>query len=327
MARNTDLSSVLFKVGMQPVYTKRQTTQNVGGLEAQETGDNGFHRIPDFMAVVDVERQHTFAVVSPQYRLVTNEEAVRLGRDCLRQVLSQATIEGIEVFNIIMPKTRSFCHIDFMRQRGTIEPWSGDRWQPFLRVTNSYNRMKPLRFDIGFCRWICENGMIFGRESIQVRYYHTTNAIVPDGVFRIDAGRLKKVEAQFIERLHNLKRFYVPENCMFDIVCKAFGIRITAQDRAKPQRWQSLLEFRDVVAKHTKRHFSELGPNGYAALNVLTECATRPCLYISAESMIHSLQAHSGAWMDEFLRLISDPAFKFDTYLGDYLGQWEALSA
>ena len=149
---------------------------------------------------------HVRVVETLAYRLVKNGEALKLGEQCFRQVFSAPTADGMEIFNIIQPSTCSFCHVDFLHKGRTLEPWQGDRWWPYLRMTNSYNRTKPLRFDLGFCRGICTNGVIFGREQIVFRYYHTREQIDVEGKFQVDATRLKKLETVFLEQMHGLFR-------------------------------------------------------------------------------------------------------------------------
>lgn len=325
-ARKTDLSTVLFPVEKRPIFFRDQPSARPSESRGTERAPH-FHEVPRFEAVVDVERNHTFAIVSERYRLVANREAVDLGEKCFSQVFSQATTEAMEVFNIIMPATRSFCHVDFVHKDHVVQPWGGDKWWPYLRVTNSYNRTKPLRFDLGFCRAICTNGMIFGREHIVFRYYHTHDQISVEGRFQVDAGRLKELEVQFIEQMHNLKRYYVPPNRMLAILCKALGIQGEPGDLGDPRRRERLIEFRDGVRRLTDRYFAEVGPNGYAALNVITDFASRPTLYISQEAMIDPLQKRSGDWVSSFLGAIQDPKFDFDNYLGDFARRAEAISA
>jgi hypothetical protein len=267
---------------------------------------------------VDVERNYTFAVVSDQYRLVKNEEALKLGEQCFRQVFSSPTADGMEVFNIIQPSTRSFCHVDFLHKGRTLEPWQGDKWWPYLRMTNSYNRTKPLRFDLGFCRGICTNGVIFGREHIVFRYYHTREQIDVEGKFQVDATRLRKLETVFLEQMHGLKRYFVPEEHMLALACKTFDIEVTEEDLGKPNRREQLLEFRSEIARLTAQYFKGLGPNGYAALNVLSDFATRPAAYISPAAMIDPLQKRCGDMTGIFLQAIQEPTFDFSKFLGPF---------
>ena len=77
----------------------------------------------------------------------------------------------------------------------------------------------------------------------------------------------------------------------------------------------------------TKAYFTEMGPHGYAALNVLTGYATSPKGVIAPEGSIHALQQKAGNWMDDFVFAIKHPEFSFDTYLADYRQTAEVIEA
>lgn len=318
------MADALFKVEQRPIYIK-YSQPPLPSLFDQPDGKPFFSEVDRFQAVVDVERNYVFSVVANGYKLITNEEAVALGKECFKSVFSQTTTDGMEVFNITMPKTRSFCHIDFIHKDSNFEPWEKDKWSPFLRVTNSYNRTKLLRFDLGFCRWICENGMIFGNKSITFRYTHTRGA-VEKMEFKTSFGELKKLETEFIEKLHNLKRFHVPKIHILPIVCKAFALKVTADDLEKPRRAEQLVKFKNHVGELTEEYYSEMEPTAYAALNIITDFATRPKSFISQETMVDTLQKRSGAWMDDFIPQIENKNFNFDVYLADYKRTAELLT-
>ena len=316
--RNTNIADVLFPVEQQPIFATCHTAEPAlfDDLSPSKTGHVV---IPNFSAIVDVERHHVFSVVSNNYRLITNEVAICLGEQCFCNVFSQTTASGMEVFNITLPKTRSFCHIDYFHAQSNFEPWQDDTWVPFMRVTNSYNRTKLLSFDLGFCRSICTNGVIFGKRSITFRYQHTVGNIPRTATFNMNFGELKNFETQFIEKLHNLKRYYVPNELMLPIACRAFSIQATNETLAKPNRRDSLLGFRNHVTQLTDKYFQKLGPNGYAALNVITDIASHPVHAISPAVMVDQLQKRCGDWTDEFISQIKDDQFKFERYLGDYI--------
>ena len=151
------IEDVLFPVELLDIcYRKNGRPRQRELFEGKENSPAQKHAdgiaIPGYRALVDLERNHVFSVVSKDYRLVTNGEAVEMGRQCFKSIFSVATMNSMDLYNIIMPFSRSFCHVDFMARTRGIEPWAGDTWAPFLRVTNSYNRTKMLGFDLGFCR-------------------------------------------------------------------------------------------------------------------------------------------------------------------------------
>lgn len=322
--RNTNIDEVLFDVEQRPIYldSKNEHQANLYSGNSQLN----FAKIPRFRAITNAEDDYVFAIVADGYKLITNKKAIELGKQCFKSIFKNIKEDEMEVFHITYPKTKSFCHIDFIHKGDGFEPFEGDKWVPFLRVTNSYNRTKLLRFDLGFCRWICTNGMIFGEKSITFKYTHTHGDVAKTAVFNTNIGELAKLEAEFIENLHNLQRYHVPEKFMLPLVCRTFSIKASAEDLERPKRKIQLHAFKNHVNDLTKQYFSELGQNGYAALNVLTDFASRPASFISPEAMVDQFQKQSGKWAEEFIKEIKDDKFRFEIYLGDYIKTAQFIS-
>lgn len=91
---------------------------------------------------------------------MTNQQAYDQASDIMKKVFQTTRLEDLICLNVTMPSSRSFCHIDLIHKDADFLPWENDKWTAFLRITNSYNRTRLLRFEPGFCRWICLNGMI-----------------------------------------------------------------------------------------------------------------------------------------------------------------------
>jgi hypothetical protein len=301
-----DPSQAFFPVEMRPLYVPDGTLRG------------SYTELKRHYAVMDVERGNAFAVVTDEYKLVTNKDAVSMAEDLMKKVFQATKMSELECFNVSMPKTRSFCHIDFVHKSADFEPWSNDRWSAFLRVSNSYNRTHLLRFELGFCRWICMNGMIFGTKSIEFSYAHTNRGTDRIHRFAQNIGEIRKLEAQLTEKLHQLRRYHVPSEEMLAIACRAFDVRAEETVTTKPKRVADLVAFREQAAGLTARYFGEMGTHGYAALNVLTDMATRPCFGIAPEASMDRLQRKASSWMDDFVSAIKNEKFSFDGYFGDY---------
>ena len=125
-----------------------------------------------------------FAIVTDRYRLIRNEDVIDLGHEAFERLFGSHCRARMTVFNVVTATGRgSFfadftapeldCSIRIPRSNGSIEP-NGDptRHIFFLRTVNSYNRTQAVRLEVGICRWICRNGMIFGKQSIQFRDPH-----------------------------------------------------------------------------------------------------------------------------------------------------------
>lgn len=316
--RNTSLTDVLFDVELRPLRVELNKTADTAALFDGAPQAKHYVAVPNYRAVVDLGRENVLCVVSPNYQLVANARAIELGKGVFGRVFGENAVDAMEVFHVHVPKTRSFCHIDYWHKGDTFAPWGSDIWVPFLRVTNSYNRTRLLRFDVGFCRSICTNGVIFGQKGVTIKYPHSKNAIPDIERVALAAGGMAKLKTQFIERLHNLQRYHVPEKEMLSLACKVFDVRADEKVDSQPKRVEQLKDFRFAFDELTSKYFSEMGENAYAALNVLTDFASRPTSYISPVSVMDSLQKKAGAWIDEFIPAIKDDKFKFDDYLKQY---------
>lgn len=310
-----DPKAAFFPVELRPIYMK--PTGSSEGQNDLFTAD-GLVQLQRHKAVVDVEKETAFAVVTDNYELVTNKAAYEQAEEVMKKVFQMTTIDDMACLNVTMPSTRSFCHIDLIHKSADFSPWEQDKWTAFIRVTNSYNRTRRLRFELGFCRWICLNGMIFGSKSIEFSYAHTRRGKDRIERFVENIGDIRKLEASLTEKLHNLERYYVPEKHMLPTLCRAFNIKVTPEVAQKKKRMEELVALREHTRQLTNNYFSEIGPNGYAALNVLTDFASRPEGVISREASINGLQHKASSWMEEFISEIKNSSFSFDNYLADY---------
>ena len=211
------------------------------------------------------------------------------------------------------------CHMDFVHTEAEHDYFDNDPWTPFLRITNSYNKTKLLQFDLGFCRGICRNGLIFGKESIVFKRSHSRSTDKKLRMqFVLKRGTFKKLESEFRSSLETLHANPFPRGFMWPLICKVFDIK-RPDDNTSAKSLERFKQRRAEVEKLTERYFEELGDTGYAALNVLTDYATRPPVEISPDSRVNHLQVASGIWMEDFSRRIQKPDFSFVDYLGSYL--------
>lgn len=316
------ISDALFPVGVESVFMEKQSARQLNLFGNEVLDPKNTHReylkIPKFRAIIAKDNNQVFAVVTGNYHLVSNAEALKMGEECFRQVLTLTKTEDMEFHNLIMPATRSFCHIDFIHKGKKHDLFSkDDSWYPFLRISNSYNRTLALNFKVGYCRWICRNGMIFGGQSIDFKYHHGRQIEKAETHFRLRSGAFVDLEKAFFESLHNLKRYHVPPQLIWPLTCKVFGI--TKPDLENRQQANMYAMRKRRVEELATKYFAEMGQNGYAALNILTDFATRPVGYISVSQTIDALQHKAGEWVDEFVAAIADTSFTYDAYLADYL--------
>ena len=161
MNRITDINSIDFPVRLDSVFirnSKKRKYKEAIGFKAVTGKTDG--------------REKIFSLVTDNYSLITNKQALELGRKIFREYFSKESEINLSVFNVTFPETRSFCNIDLMNNLYSFNVWEKEVYIPFMRITNSYNRTKALKFEIGFSRKWCDNGVIFEKETVSLNYIH-----------------------------------------------------------------------------------------------------------------------------------------------------------
>ena len=122
-----------------------------------------------------------FAIVTDRYRLIRNEDVIDLGHEAFERLFGSGRGLRIAAFNVVMAKGRGSFFADFTAPdldcsialpRSVSLDGDQARHTFFLRTVNSYNKTQAVRLEVGVCRWICRNGLIFGKQSIQFRDPH-----------------------------------------------------------------------------------------------------------------------------------------------------------
>jgi len=282
-----------------------------------------------FKAVVDVERNNVFAAVTDQYQLVTNEMAYRWAEPVVKAVFNQTTLNDLSCFNVRMTKHRSCCYIDLIRRLPQgfrmFNPFGDDDpWTAFLRISNSYNKTVCLRYELGFCRWICKNGLIFGKMSVNRKFPHTKADLDEEKIEQallVDAqeniGQIRNREVEFIKKLQALRQYPLPASSMLALMCKVFNIRMTKRsvEEMTTDRRKTAARLAKLINELTSSYFGQFGDNAYAALNVISDYASFPDGDRGA-SVVMDYQSRAGNWVDSFVEASKSPDFSMTAYLG-----------
>jgi hypothetical protein len=219
------------------------------------------------------------------------------------------------------PSTAGHCCIDLVHRSGALDfeftPAASrpEAFGPFIRVTNSYNGLRALAFDIGFHRKVCSNGMIYPRSVIRFKFIHAKREIGPEVRFEVAREKLAALRASFCEYLGALRACRVPRGRMAALAFAVLGLRKPRD--AEPgtpvaRDWDGLC---GRVSELCDRYAEELGESAYAALNAITDFASHPpesrCLHRER----HSLQRLAGAWLSAFARDCREPDFSLEDHI------------
>ena len=168
MPRLIELNDILFPVEEHPVF-----------VSVVEPGREWRLPVPDKKAIVNRTTRRVLGIVSRGYRLVTNREALDMARECCRTAFPETHTGERSETAIDAPATGGHCYIDLVHNSAVLDfqmVSAVDRpevFGPFIRVTNSYNGLRALAFDVGFYRKVCKNGMILPDSVIRFKFLPT----------------------------------------------------------------------------------------------------------------------------------------------------------
>jgi hypothetical protein len=310
MPRLTQLDDILFPVEEHPVFVGVRTKSGERRLS-----------VPDKKAIVNTKTERVLGVVSRGYRMVSNREALDWAYQCCQTVFPETKPGEWEVKDSDAPSTGGHCFIDLVHNSTALNfkfvPAEDrpDVFGPFIRVTNSYNGLRALAFDIGFFRKVCKNGLILPESIIRFKFTHMQRDIGKTISFEVAHDRLSKLKTSFNEYLGALRDCTVTRSKFEPLFCGVLLIR--KPKNMKPEGpvakdWNRLSHHLSVLCA---RYAEELGETAYAVFNAITEFASHPpqnrCIYRER----HSFQRLAGDWLSRFTQECCKSNFELSDYL------------
>lgn len=309
MTRLTAINDLLFPVEERPVFTLIET--RAGEREIS---------VPNKKALVDMKANRVVGVVSSNYRLVTNQQALDWARQCCVAVFPETKAAEWIVDGCDAPRSRGHCFMDLKHNSAVLDfslaaaEHRPDAFGPFIRVTNSYNSLRALTFDIGFYRKVCKNGLISPRSIIQFKFIHTNRDIGKHIRFDVNQKKLAEFKNDFYKYMEAFRKCAVPYDKFRPLLQGVLRVH-PPQNVEKNSRiadsWESLCSYMDGLCE---KYVNELGENAYAVFNAITDFASHPpanrCVYRER----HSFQKLAGAWVSAFHGASSAKDFNLDDY-------------
>ncbi len=303
------LQAVLFPVDEVDVYA--------------ETEPGVKEKIRRKKALVNADTRRVLSVVNRTYNVVLNRDALRLAEKCCIAAFPNTAPANWRVFSVEAPKTGGHCHIDLAHD-GEIPAYdwtfarsAQDRYDPFVRVTNSYNGTRRFAIHFGLVRFKCTNGMVIWDESVRLSFTHDEREIERRIEREIDEAKFRAVTDRYGSQAERLRKLDIPTSCFRPIVLSVLGIREPGglpDDRKADWNW--LERYVDATVE---RYLREFDATGEALLNALTDIASRPPASEGRYSFVrrerHELQRLTGAWLSSFTASLDRSDFDLDSYL------------
>lgn len=312
MERIKDLDKLMFPVDLRRIYVNHTDSK-------EETKSI---EVKNRRAVVNTESGSVLGVVNKDYRLITNEQAVELGKQCWTELFGMNEIANIKIFQVDAPSTASYCHIDLVHANYVMNLWGeelqSDVYIPYIRVTNSYNTVRALRFDVGFCREVCFNGVIFGAQTVRFKFSHVKQELDTRISFSQHNVKMQALFDRFADYARKLRNYRILKDDCFRLILALFKIKHESDidfGNKKEDYWeyQGLLH---VMTERLEKYIKETGENAYSLFNTITDLASRPVernRYFRRD--MNSLQRLAGNWMNSFQHEIKQPDFDIADYV------------
>jgi hypothetical protein len=288
-------------------------------------GSNGNARrisIPGKKALIHQRTGNVLGVVSRDYRVVTNQEAVKLAQEVCEKAFPGLSSVEWEAKRAAAPRTLSYAFIDLMHKTHVLNYWDSeikkdDPFTPFLRVTNSFNGARALRFDIGFMRKHCSNGVIFEEEVATIKASHSKEALAQLKI-EITSRSLPQMWEEFSKFLTSVR------SISMDTAQSALAVRTVLhlpdpKPDDRPSRKEGLNALALDFSTRLEGYQKELGPNAYAVFNTLTDIAARPPDSAYFQKDRDTIEKRSGRWLKDLAR--QNQTIGFD--LNAWIPAWE----
>lgn len=311
------LEDLYFPVLEKPVYV--------------ESRPGAMKEVPGRKALVNEKSGRVLSVVSDKYEVVHNKRAFELAQICSAKAFPTTDPDRWGVFRIEAAATGGHCHIDLAYHGQELahssslvdeldEPSGASvRFDPFVRVTNSYNTTRNFSILFGLVRFKCKNGIVIWDESIKLSYAHTDRYLEDRIERQIHEAKFRRAFERYMTQSELISHTPVPAFRMRRIALAVLGIREPKElDPFAANEWERLgCVIDEIVAKYV----AELGENGAALFNTLTDLATRPPLKKTARRFIHreshELQRRVGRWLAWFSDELAGTTFDLEAYLAN----------
>lgn len=314
--------AAFFPVRPEPMRLEKNGQEVPGYRAIVGPGENGKDRI--------------FSVVSEDYQLLLNEQAVEIGRRLFSKVLGDAAAADMVLVDWGMPESRASFQADFTSRRLRFGVVGDGRWGRFLRVKNSYNKSCQVRFSIGVRRDHCGNNLLVESGSrivggtFEDRHRRTMGEWIRDlEEHEVTEKEVRSFEVERIRaQLERIQSVPVPGDAFLAGLVRILGIAPPAsfgpsqpedrfelgRQRPAPGQWRYWGALCCHLEGLTQKYRASQGDNVFALLNAATDYASdrkAPGMHVERLS---GLQARCG----RVLQKLSEPDARFEVSEDDF---------
>jgi hypothetical protein len=249
---------------------------------------------PDHKAIIRGDSGEVLGMVGSKYEVITHSEAYRLGRSLFKEVFGSRPT----VFKVDMNNKGSYCHVDLLNPKERIsikgiqkardyKSSINEEYYPFIRISNSYNHTFALRYNLGFYRWKCANGLLMGAGTLGDIVISHDRPLEESEWYVMDAAEeFAKQINEFDEYVRRAGSIHIPKELLevvtMDMLDRRYGLD------QKPK----LLKMSEVLRGTVPAYAAELGESALAAINIATDYIKT----VENTQTVNSLQSRAMDW-------------------------------
>lgn len=182
----------------------------------------------------------------------TYKEVIVAGIHWTKKLFGATTINDIYIKHMEFGRKKQWFNTQLVHT-GSGVTIDGEKFNPYINIAYSYNTVTKVKFEIGFYRSACSNGMMSGFKEL------SKMEIRPENLFDVP--------------------FWL-NPCLIVFLTKRFEfqIRVLKNTSLKGEQIQAWIERNvskwNISRELVFRYIEELGENAYTLLNVLTDSAS-----------------------------------------------------
>jgi hypothetical protein len=182
----------------------------------------------------------------------TYKEVIVAGIFWTKKLFGSTSINDIYINHLEYGRKKQWFNVQLVHTKGGVLI-DGEKYNPYVNIAYSYNTVTKVKFEIGFYRYACSNGLIDGFKEL------SKMEIKPENLFDVPFW----VNPCLIKFLTNRLEFQV---------------KILKKTSLKGEQIQNWVENNvskwNISRNLIFRYVEELGENAYSLLNVLTDGAS-----------------------------------------------------
>jgi len=265
----------------------------------------------DRFAVVGVNNWNVYSTVTKGYYLILNEEVYQLGLEIAEYVFNTEE-DALTAHLDVLTKKGAACEFSIHRTIELNQPALLGGWRAVVKMTNSYNKTKPVSYIIGFEYGVDGGAVFLPGFTYKVKDAHTRplrriREDIFDYLQNTKTGEtIRKIEVIFEKLIATLQSIKMAKADMLKMFCKIYI-----------KKYDGNVAFKDLdyIYGLLNKYSSVSNCTAYTLLLVFGEYVK----YKYCRSFGHNLsedQLALGEWAMAFAKEATRPVFSFHNYFG-----------